>query len=51
MSIVRNEIPLLEYDSDPAAVILPTHEALGIRLPEKCIYAFLGRSEEHTSEL
>ena len=42
MSIMRNDIPILEFDSDDKAVIMPTHEQLDIVLPEKCIFAFLG---------
>lgn len=42
MSIIKNEIPILEYDTDQAAVIEPTHENLGLKLPEKCVFAFLG---------
>ena len=58
--IHRHEIPILEFDDNPQAVIMPTHEGLDLHLPEKCIYAFLEdeierfaetRSEEHTSEL
>lgn len=42
MSILKNEIPILEFDSDKAAVINPNHEGLNLRLPEKCVFAFLG---------
>ena len=42
MAIVRNEIPILEFDAEQAAVINPTHENLGLHLPRKCIFAFLG---------
>jgi uridine phosphorylase len=42
MSIIKNEIPLLEYDSDTSAVIMPGHEGLDMVLPEKAVYAFLG---------
>ena len=42
MSIQKNEIPILEYDSDQAEVIPPTHENLGLKLPQKCVFAFLG---------
>lgn len=41
MSIVKNELPILEYDSDPSAVILPNHEGLDIRLPRRAVFAFL----------
>lgn len=42
MAVIKHEIPILEYDSDPSAVIMPDHEQLGLRLPEKCVFAFLG---------
>ncbi len=42
MSILKNEIPILEYDTDPAAVIMPEHEKLELHLPGKAVFAFLG---------
>ena len=42
MSIIRNEIPILEYDTDTTAVIMPTHENLNLNLPQKAVFAFLG---------
>ena len=42
MSIVKNEIPILEFDTEQIAVINPTHENLGLELPKKCVFAFLG---------
>lgn len=42
MSIIRNDIPILEYDSDTSAVIMPDHEGLGLSLPDKAVFAFLG---------
>ena len=42
MSIMRNDIPILEFDSDDKAVIMPTHEQPDVILPEKCVFAFLG---------
>ena len=42
MSITRNEIPILEFDTDQTAVISPTHEKLDLKLPKKCVFAFLG---------
>lgn len=42
MSILKNEIPILEFDSVQSAVIDPGHENLGLNLPEKCVFAFLG---------
>ena len=47
MSIIKNEIPLLEFDDEQGAVINPTHEKLDLRLPRKCVFAFLG---EYISE-
>ena len=42
MSIIKNEIPILEYDSDRSAVLMPTHENLNLKLPKKAVFAFLG---------
>ena len=42
MSIIKNEIPILEYDTDSGAVIMPDHEHLEISLPQKAVFAFLG---------
>lgn len=42
MSICKHEIPLLEFDPDPRAVVEPTHEKLDLHLPPKCVFAFLG---------
>lgn len=41
MAIIKNEIPILEFDTSSEAVIMPNHEKLDIRLPEKAIFAFL----------
>ena len=42
MSILKNEIPILEFDSARTAVIDPEHENLDLKLPRKCVFAFLG---------
>lgn len=42
MAILKNEIPILEFDTDKTAVINPNHEKLDLRLPPKCVFAFLG---------
>lgn len=42
MAIVRNEIPILEFDAEQDAVLNPAHENLGLNLPRKCVFAFLG---------
>ena len=42
MSMIKNEIPILEFDTEKTAVINPTHENLNLRFPKKCVYAFLG---------
>lgn len=50
MSILKNEIPILEFDTDPTAVIMPTHENLGLKLPKKAVFAFLGREIRRYAE-
>ena len=42
MAVVKHEIPILEYDNSPRAVIQPDHEHLDLKLPEKAVFAFLG---------
>ena len=42
MSIIKNEIPILEFDTEQTAVLNPTHENLNLELPKKCVFAFLG---------
>ena len=39
--IHKHAIPILEFDDNPQAVIMPNHEGLNLQLPKKCIYAFL----------
>ncbi|WP_142559307.1 nucleoside phosphorylase [Streptococcus mitis] len=39
--IQKHTIPILEFDDNPQAVIMPNHEDLDLQLPKKCIYAFL----------
>ena len=39
--IQKHAIPILEFDDNPQAVIMPNHEDLDLQLPKKCIYAFL----------
>ena len=46
MSIIKNEIPILEFDTDQSAVIMSAHEKLGIRLPPWAVFAFLGEEVE-----
>lgn len=39
--IIKNEIPILEFDTDKEAVIIPRHQNLDMRLPEKAVFAFM----------
>lgn len=39
--IIKNEIPILEFDTDKSAAIMPTHANLDLKLPEKAVFAFL----------
>ncbi len=40
--IIKNDIPILEYDDSSVEVIAPDHDWTAERLPEKCLFAFLG---------
>lgn len=42
MAIIKNEIPILEFDTAQTAVIDPDHEELDLKLPRRCVFAFLG---------
>ena len=46
MGILKNEIPILEFDTDQNAVIPPDHEGLDLKLPKKGVLAFLGSTIE-----
>ncbi len=39
--IIKNEIPILEFDTEKTAVIMPTHADLSLKLPEKAVFAFM----------
>ena len=43
MTIIKNEIPILEYDDNELSVIMPNHEKLELKLPKKAVFAFLGK--------
>ncbi|MFU0544829.1 nucleoside phosphorylase [Gardnerella swidsinskii] len=36
------DLPILEYDSDKSAVIMPNHDNISVQLPSKAVFAFLG---------
>lgn len=42
MAIIKNEIPILEYDNNPHSVLIPGHEKLNLQLPKKAVFSFLG---------
>lgn len=42
MGIMKNEIPILEFDTEHRSVIMPNHEKLNLHLPRKAVFAFLG---------
>ena len=47
MSITKNDIPILEFDSEKSAVIMPNHERINMKLPRKAVLAFLGSAVDH----
>ncbi len=49
--IIRNELPILEYDDTSKEVIAPDHEAQGLHLPEKCVFAFVGEAVDEYASL
>lgn len=42
MGIIKNKIPILEYDPESLEILKPNHSMEDLRLPEKCVYPFLG---------
>lgn len=42
MALIKNEIPILEFDSNEKAVIMPGHERFEMKLPKRAVLAFLG---------
>ena len=54
--IIGNEIPILEYDDSSMEVIPPDHDWTAGKLPEKCLFAFLGEvvhkyAKDHGAEV
>ena len=41
MAVHKHPIPILEYDDNPAAVIMPDHAKYDMHLPETAVFAFL----------
>lgn len=50
MSIFKNEIPILEFDTDYKSVIMPNHEKLDLHLPRKAVFAFLAEHIDKYAE-
>ena len=49
MAIIKNEIPILEYDDSQLSVLMPNHDKLNLQLPKKAVFAFLGSCLLYTS--
>lgn len=48
--IQKHAIPILEFDDNPQAVIMPNHEGLDLQLPKRCVYAFLEEEIDHYAQ-
>ncbi|MBR3997718.1 MAG: nucleoside phosphorylase [Clostridia bacterium] len=44
MAVHKHPIPILEYDDNPNAVIMPDHAQYSFCLPEVAVFAFLGNT-------
>lgn len=44
MTIMKHVLPILEYDDNPKAMIMPAHENLKLSLPPRVVFAFLGEA-------
>ena len=42
MAIIKNEFPILEYDTSSEEILKPDHCFRDLKLPEKCVFPFLG---------
>lgn len=42
MAVTKHAYPILEHDDAKTAVLMPDHEKLPLKLPEKAVFAFLG---------
>ena len=42
MGIRKAKYPILDFDDDPSAVILPHHDQARLHLPQRAVFAFLG---------
>ncbi len=56
MGLIKKDIPILEFDSDKNSVLRPDHEKLGLNLPKKAVFMFLGEyvdkfAEEHNAKV
>ncbi len=40
--MTKNDLPILEFDPDKTAVLMPEHDNIPVKLPDKAIFAFLG---------
>jgi len=54
--IIKNELPILEYDDYSEEVIAPNHDSEDLVLPKKCLFTFVGNvvqkyAEENNAEL
>ncbi len=54
--IIKNEIPILEFDNEETAVFMPTHECFDLHLPQRAVFAFLGEhvdkyAQEHNAKI
>lgn len=50
MTLHKHDFPILEYDDTATAVINPNHAGLNIKLPKKCVFAFLRETVDRTAE-
>ncbi len=46
MALIKNEIPILEYDTEKTAVLMPNRHDIDLVLPEKAIFPFLADTVE-----
>lgn len=48
--IIKNELPILEYDDYSEEVIAPNHDSEDLVLPKKCLFTFVGNVVQKYAE-
>lgn len=50
MSVLSNDFPVLEFDPENSALVMPGFRHQGIKLPDKAVFAFVGEHVDRFAE-